>query len=589
MFKNSLPVFFRQIYTVFNTKQKKQFILVLLLILVQSIFEVAGLGLILPLLYVAQFPEKISSNEYLEFVYIKLGFLNSDDFTIFLACVLFITFVLKGLYSIWLIGYQTKLSHEISSDLIQRQISTGLRMDYYSFKSKNSNVLVQDMVTVPIEFASFVVQPLLLILSETVVVALISIGVAFFDLKIFLALIFILLPPLVIFQRVTRKKIVQLGIDKNALRPDAYKHVFTSVHGIESVKITHSESYFERKIIESFRQLFKKMAQLVVIENIPIRIIELAAISAVCFIVIYTVIFKDVSKPILPLLIVFATAAYRLMPSMNRILSSAVRIKGSKYVLNRIQAFSDHKSARSSDDDDSEVLRFSKSIKFQCVTFKYPGDEKMVLNGIDFEIKKGEFVGIIGKTGQGKSTLLRIFLKLLEPDDGNIYCDDELIDLKKNRAWQSMIGYVQQSVFLMDGTIAENIAFGEDVIDCEKVERCIKLASLDTYVAHLKDGQESLVGEFGSSISGGQRQRLAIARALYKHAQILVLDEATSSLDNETEKSIMKTLEELKSEGLTVIIVAHRIASLYACDRIIEIGKGGIKRELTYDELVVGE
>ena len=255
---NSLPSIFWRMYSVFTLPQKRKFIIVLLLLLTQGFFEIIGLALILPLLYVAQDPTRVFDNHYLKSVYDFFQFNSTESFTVFLALILIFAFVFKGLYSLFVIRYQTKTSFEFAQSYINDQIKIGLEMDYLKFKSRNSNVMVQDMISIPTEFATNIMQPFLMLLSELIVALFIAIVVGYYNFKVFVGLIVVLLPPIVLFYRITRKKIIQLGHERNSLRAESFKFAFGAIHGIENVKITHSEDFFRFQILKSFKWLFEK-------------------------------------------------------------------------------------------------------------------------------------------------------------------------------------------------------------------------------------------------------------------------------------------------------------------------------------------
>lgn len=577
-----------QIYALLNTSERKGFLKVLVLVLIQSFIEVIGLALILPFLYIAQDPGKIESNAMIHSIYSTFSFSNQEQFVGVIAVVLILAFVVKAIFGLWVVKVQTAYSLSMSHSLMDRQISMVLKRDYLYFKRHNSNKLVQDMATIPIEFASFIVQPTLMIISEATIGLIICIGVAWYNWNILVGLILVLGPPIVLFYRLARRRISELGSEKNDIRPKAYKYLFGAIHGIESVKISHSEGFFKQKMLDAFGQLFIKMRKLVVFESVPIRIIEVAAISAVCLLVIYSLFWGGSRGELIPLLVVFATAAYRLMPSLNRIVASSIKMRGGGYIFERLKEQGDVKSHRLEYEHAESQFGFKHKIVFNEVHYKYPGNEVDTLKDVGFTVSKGESVGIIGKSGEGKSTLLRVFLKLLEPSSGQLLVDGKAITHEYNYWWQEKIGYVEQSTYLLDGTVEENVAFGEETINAERVSHCLELASLSEVVAKLPLGQKSGVGEFGGVMSGGQQQRLAIARALYKNAEVLVLDEATSALDIETEASIVETLAHLKSMGLTILVVSHRINSLRSCDRILEIKDGEILATWDYEELVKG-
>ena len=262
-----------------------------------------------------------------------------------------------------------------------------------------------------------------------------------------------------------------------------------------------------------------------------------------------------------------------------------MQIKGSSYVFDILKTY------KSGDDLEWNKkytsVNFSESIELSNVYFKYPEKDKYALEKINLEIKKGATVGLIGESGSGKSTLGKLLLRLIQEERGEFKIDGKPMDKSDVCGWNDLVGYVQQDFYLLDASLAENIAFGfdENEIDYEKIDKVIEQVQLKEVVQGLKQGIHTPIGEFGGKLSGGQRQRIAIARALYKEVQILLFDEATSALDGETEHAIMKTLYGLKELNLTLIIIAHRITTLENCDLIFEMDKGRVKETLTYKEL----
>jgi ABC-type multidrug transport system fused ATPase/permease subunit len=262
-------------------------------------------------------------------------------------------------------------------------------------------------------------------------------------------------------------------------------------------------------------------------------------------------------------------------------------IRGFQYIFDILKDVKDVPMVNLNEVNTGRVA-FHESIEFKNIGFRYPKMSKNSLSDISFSIKKGERIGIIGSSGSGKTTLIHVFLRFLRETSGKIVVDGREMDESQDIPLRNLIGYVKQSVFIIDGSFYDNIAFGipEGQIDKVKFDRAVKLSCLDEVVGQLEKGADTMIGENGTKLSGGQRQRVAIARALYKEAEILVFDEATSALDSQTEQMITNSIDSLAGENVTMLIIAHRITTLRNCNRIYEIKDGKIVGEYTYQELL---
>jgi ABC-type multidrug transport system fused ATPase/permease subunit len=271
---------------------------------------------------------------------------------------------------------------------------------------------------------------------------------------------------------------------------------------------------------------------------------------------------------------------------MNRMLIALTSIKGFQYVF-EILGEAKNASLELTREEIKDKLKFNQEIVLENVWYKYPGAPRSSLKNISFEIKRGDKIGIIGKSGSGKTTFINVLLRFLRETKGSISLDGKVLTSADDVKWRNLIGYVKQNVFIIDGNFYENIAFGverEDV-DEEKMKRVLRLSKLDEVIDNIPEGLDTNIGENGTRLSGGQRQRIAIARALYKDAEILVFDEATSALDNQTEKEITESIESLSEANATMVIIAHRITTLKNCNRIFEMKDGQIIAEHKYKEL----
>jgi len=383
-------------------------------------------------------------------------------------------------------------------------------------------------------------------------------------------LVVTIVPVFILFYKFTKDKIKQLGDDKNKVGPEIAKSIFQSIFGYVDVVINGTSKYFVKRMTDNMGE-FKRISISTVIYNlVPTKLIETTMVSAIFAIIVYGLYFMPSKESLAALLGVYAVAAYRIMPSINRIMIAINGINGNQYTLPIISQVKDFNIEEVKQENS---ISFDKEITLENVSFKYPKADSTLIENLNLTIKKGEVIGIRGKSGGGKTTLMNIVLGFLSPTSGKLKVDGVVIDEKNVSAWQHKLGYVQQEVYLLDGTLAENIAFGIDIqeIDVSKVNKVIEQASLLPLLETLSDGIHTRVGERGAQLSGGQRQRVGIARALYFDSEVLFFDEATSALDPQTELEINESIRKLSHQGLTMMIIAHRETSLESVDRILEM------------------
>ena len=324
--------------------------------------------------------------------------------------------------------------------------------------------------------------------------------------------------------------------------------------------------------------------------QVPRYFMELVAFGSMILMVLYLIANHDGNLgKILPILSVYALAAVKLLPAFQQIYSSTASIKGQGAAFESIrQDLTDSILTKpTTKEQDKNYLYPKKQILLENITFSYPHTKEKVLNNLSMSIPVNNVIGIVGPSGSGKSTLIDILLCLIKPQRGNIKVDDNIIDNQNLRSWQNTIGFVAQSIFLSEGSIAENVAFGipQGQINFDQVQQALKLAYLDEFVQTLEKGIHTKVGERGVQLSGGQRQRIGIARALYYEAEVLIFDEATSSLDGITEKMIMEAIHDFSGKK-TIIMIAHRLKTVEKCDKVFFIDRGQVVDEGTYKELI---
>ena len=323
-----------------------------------------------------------------------------------------------------------------------------------------------------------------------------------------------------------------------------------------------------------------------VLKSLPRLWLEIMIVTSLSILLFLMLLGGKSINNVIPTLGLFAAASFRLMPSANKILGNIQELRYSRPVINTAYDELNKIKIKKNTSEESKILEFKKSIDIEQVDHTYEGISTPTLNKINIKIPCGNLVGFVGESGSGKSTLIDIILGLLNPTNGSIKIDN--INIQENlRGWQNQIGYVPQDIFLTDDTLRKNIAFAipEDEISNQLVHEAVKGANLENFVTSLPEGLETMVGERGVRLSGGQRQRIGIARALYNKPNVLVLDEATSSLDMDTEKEIMEGIFKLK-KNKTVLIVAHRLSTVSVCDELVKLDKGKIIQKGKFEEII---
>lgn len=380
----------------------------------------------------------------------------------------------------------------------------------------------------------------------------------------------------------TRSKVLSWGLLRQGLEGQRIMHVQQSLGGIKDVIMHNVAGEFVNRYGKCTSEIARVGSRQNFVQQTPKVLIETLAVVSLILIVFLFFMLNKEEKVIVQVVGAYGVAAFRLMPSINRILGSLQGIKYSSPVISLIKNELDSLQEVKGEEE-AEDLDFNDVVKVNDISFSYDPNEEPVLKDFNLEIKKGETIGIVGESGAGKSTLLDVLLGLLTPESGSVFIDEKVLESTK-KAWQGQIGYIPQDIFLLDDTISNNITYGKSDSDISHPDltEAIKGASLEKFIGSLPDGLETIVGERGARISGGQRQRIGIARALYKRPSVLVLDEATNALDLETEKNIMDSIYKLKG-SMTIIIVAHRLNSLNRCDRVIKLSKSGVQ-EVVLDD-----
>ncbi len=575
----------KRVFDLLPSQLKGKIGVIFFLIIVNTILDLFGIALFIPLLMLFLTDNYLEKYPLLESLYQKTEFLSETQFTIALLVCIFFLIIAKNLLSIFVAKKQTKLVFDIQTTITSISLRSFLEDSLLNLKKVNSNKIVWEVTVLPMYFTKFVIMPLITFINELLISSIIAITL--FSINPKLVLILIIVPIAYVFYRITNNKIQLYQKRLAEIAPKLNSLAQQAVFGYIDILLTQTKDNFLKEYDKYQREYKEINTKVFTYIFIPAKIIETSAILVIILLIVGGLLFGEDKEQVLSFLGLFAIATYRLIPSFNRITVSMMSFKSYQYTVNRLNKVLERLQTKQLEKEKyATELNFNHSIQIKNLSFAYKTG-KDVLKNVNLTINKGENIGIIGESGSGKSTLMNIILGVINTYKGDILVDGQKLTLGNLNAWFAKIGYVQQNIFLLDGTIRENIAFGQfsDQIDENKIQQSVRGANLDEFISSLPHGLETKVGELGSLISGGQKQRIGIARAIYSDAEILLLDEATSALDGKTEQQIIETLKNLSETNnkLTTITIAHRLSTLKHCQHIYDIANDC--KSSTFDEL----
>jgi ABC-type multidrug transport system fused ATPase/permease subunit len=569
----NIVFFYKKISYILDKQQKAKVVFLLFLLIIGMLLEALSTGLVLPLLSYINNPDFLNKYHYFQDILVRYNINSNNQVLVLLLSMFAIANMIKFLFFLYLYFLQSSVTYSLQSTVSQRLFETYLRQPYVFFLNRNSAFLLQNTtsevntITTMTNQFMVLVTDLCMLVSILVLLIVVDPFTAVFSFGIFGVFSWI-------FFRISRYYNKKWGIDRQKHEGLGVKHLQQAFGGIKDIKILNTEDFF----LGRFRYHRDKTAHVnqrqMFVSQLPKLWLEFLTILALAFIIALQLLQGKSIAYLIPIIGLFITAAFRIMPSMNRIITSlqvlSFSIPAVDVVYNELQ----HEKNTKRKSIIEQEFGFQKSLRIEHVFFKYAGEGRNILDDLSIEIPCGTTVGLIGHSGEGKSTLIDILLGLLEPTKGRIMVDFNDIHADPLR-WQKKIGYVPQTIFLTDDTIRRNIAFGlsDKDIDEERVKTALRLSRLEEYLNSLPEGLNTLVGERGLRLSGGQRQRIGIARALYNDPQVLVLDEATSSLDIETERHVMEAIAGLRGKK-TIIIATHRLSTVKNVDFLYLVKKG---------------
>jgi ABC-type bacteriocin/lantibiotic exporter with double-glycine peptidase domain len=572
-----------------NSRERKQVGLLLIMTLIMALLEMFGVASILPFMIVLTNPDILETNNILRIIFDKsifFGVQNSQQFLFAMGICVFLIFILSIIFKALTTYFQIRFIQMREFSIGKRITEAYLHQPYSWFLDRNSADLGKTILSEVGQVIGGGMRPWIeLITRSFTTIALITMLIIInFQLTLIVS-IFLGSAYLIVYYFI--KKIIKIigseRLKNNELR---FKAISEAFGAIKEIKI----GGLEQAYINNFSKPAEKFARAHATNQLTVQLphffLEAFAFGGVLLMTLYLVKVSNSFSNAIPIISLYVFAGYRLMPAIQQIYSSFNQLTFMKPAIDKLH--SDLISLKPIDQTSvGEIINVNKTINLRKIDYRYPNSSKLTLKNINLSIPAKSIVGIVGSTGSGKTTTVDVILGLLQAENGFLEVDGREINNKNIRSWQRNIGYVPQNIYLSDNTIEENIAFSSNAkgIDYNSVVRSSKIAKLHDFIMdELPKKYQTIVGERGIRLSGGQRQIIGIARALYHNPSILVFDEATSALDNQTEKVIMEAINNLKKK-ITIILIAHRLNTVKNCDIIYKLDNGKLVATGTFDEL----
>lgn len=561
----------RNFWRIIPQSFRRRTLSVVVTIFLRAILNFVGIATLIPVLMLIINSDNMTSSTTLSTLYNALNFSSYQLFSIAVCVAVVAIMAIKNFAILKLYRFERDYIYSLYKNLSER-----LYKEYYMrglgfIKQSNTAVLSRNVNAVTLMFVTGVLKPLATIISEGLLLILIFIALIIYTPTVAIIALVLFIPIVALFYLGMRRKLNDIGEKENIAQRKKGRIVADTFRGYVDIEIGGAFPLSFKRFSQAIDEAVRLRKEYSTIGMLPQMFTEVGLALGLSVLIIINL--SSSTEDLALMLGILAIAGVRILPSLRNIMSSWSSIRYNRYTIDTL-----NDSVESHNVDiapTSERLKFEDSIELKNIYFGFDDTTKPIINNLSLSINRGECLGIKGASGVGKTTLFNLILGLYRPTSGDIYIDGEKLTDSNIRKWQNSIGYVSQSVYIVDGTLVDNIAFGCDAnsIDYSLIDKVIELSNLKEFVASLPQGIHTHIGEQGSKISGGQRQRIGIARALYKSADILLFDEATSSLDDQTEENINNAIRRLseQNKSLTIVIIAHRESSLEYCDRIITL------------------
>lgn len=583
----------KELYSLLSTEQRRKFFRLQLLAVIMAFAEIAGVISIGPFMALVGNMDQLEGQGILADVYRASGVASPEVFLIWVGGGVLAVLLLSGMFSMYTIWQMSMYGARVGAELSSRLYNYYMHQNWLFHASGNSSTLTNRIAEECQRVMMHIIIPLMHMNAKLTLAIFMALAIFVYNPIVALAGAGVFLASYFLLFKTVRRRLVNNGKIISRSQTIRFKLMAEGFGGIKDALLLRRQDVFTKRFNDASDRYANALGANQALSLAPRYAMEIVAFGCVIFLVLYLLASSGGNVvSLLPVLSIYALAGFKILPALQQVYNSLSQIRGhmSAYESIREELKASAQSPAVSVDYSAKQKKLTprQDIVLQGIGFTYPGKMDKALDEVDLRIPVNRTVGLVGASGSGKSTLVDILLGLIEPDQGGIVVDGQLLNRDALGDWQNALGFVPQSIFLADASIKENIAFGlpEEAIDMQRVHDCAKQAHLDEFLDKLPEGLDTRVGERGVQLSGGQRQRIGIARALYHDSDVLVLDEATSALDGITESHIMQAIQSFSGQK-TIVMIAHRLATVKQCDLIYLMRDGKVVDQGRYEELVV--
>jgi ATP-binding cassette, subfamily B, bacterial PglK len=559
--------------------RRKSGVLLILLLTLSALLDLFSLASFLPLIMIVIQPQRFSNDSLVHTIYQSSPFNDPLPFAIALTVIAIVFIVVKSLVNNWVTRRKAAYAYGTATRIGSEVLTQYLNMPYDAFPQTDHTREMNRIATLPLTFANNFIIPAGTIISELLIVLFLFAALVFYEMRLVLFLMLILVPFFFLY-RSRRKKIKRSSEQAKTAYPLLLKHTLQAVEGLPEIRAFGKENFFKKRFTDAFEKVGNIFSRDHTLQAGTSRITETVAALCIGVLIIYVLAARKTTDEAVLLLSVYAGVSFRVIPSVNRIFSAALQIKTHEYVAEDLAQMTGLKDTPLVQKHSPQLV-FNEKIELQNISFAHEG-HPLLFSNASLTIGKGEKIILSGRSGSGKTTLFLLLMRFLKEHSGQLLLDGKVITDAHTASLRRFIGYVSQNPYVLDASVMENVAFGvrRENIDERKVEQLVRDLDLQQWIQSLPEGINTSIGEKGVRISGGQRQRLAIARALYHDAEILLLDEVTSQLDSRTETEVMQMLNSAASKHKTIVLITHRPELWTSFDYMYELSDGQFKKAM---------